>query len=100
MTERIVLSGKMPKNFYVNSDDIIATREQLPETFEDLTKLCKFYISDKLKVEKDNIRIKVNNGWIFFDICGDIVCEPSCVIIAEKRSPYQMFEIIKNLVGE
>ena len=74
--------------------------EQEPENFEELTENCKVYISDKFKVEQDNIRIQVNKGWMFFDVCGDIVCEPSCVIIAERRTPTQMWQIIRNLLGE
>ena len=33
MEEKIVLTGNIPKNLFVNADDIKATREQHPETF-------------------------------------------------------------------
>lgn len=76
---------------------IIKREETVPETFEELTNLCKNFISDTFKVSHDSIGMKVNNGWMFFDISGDIVCEPSCVIISEKRTPAQLFQIIKSL---
>lgn len=75
----------------------IKKEETVPETFEELTTLCKKFISDTFKVSSDSIGMRVNNGWMFFDISGDIVCEPSCVIISEKRTPSQLFQIIKSL---
>jgi hypothetical protein len=56
-------------------------REQVPETFEELKELCKDITVD-LKVCKD----------------GTIYCKEHC--IAKNRTPQQMWQIIKNLIGE
>lgn len=55
--------------------------EQVPETWEELKELCKNITID-LKLTKD----------------GKIYCYE--LLIAENRTPQQMWQIIKNLIGE
>ena len=55
--------------------------EQVPETWEELKELCKNITID-LKLTKD----------------GKIYCYEH--LIAENRTPQQMWQIIKNLIGE
>lgn len=56
-------------------------KEQVPETFEELNELCKDIEVD-LKLTSD----------------GKIYCYE--YLIAENRTPAQMWAIIKNLVGD
>jgi len=56
-------------------------KEQVPETFEELNELCKDIEVD-LKLTKD----------------GKIYCYEH--LIAQNRTPAQMWVIIKNLVGD
>jgi hypothetical protein len=56
-------------------------KEQVPETFEELNELCKDIEVD-LKLTKD----------------GKIYCYEH--LIAQNRTPAQMWAIIKNLVGD
>ena len=104
MKERIVISGKMPKNFYVNSDDIIATREQVPETWEELKELCKdlegLYKNYNIEVFDDAIFV-LDSKIILLKVYDDgEIKDSGSEVIAENRTPQQMWQIIKNLVGE
>lgn len=56
-------------------------KEQVPETFEELKELCKDLKVD-LKLTKD----------------GEIYCYEH--LIAQNRTPAQMWAIIKNLIGD
>ena len=56
-------------------------KEQVPETWEDLKELCKG-ITVGLKICKD----------------GTVYCYEHC--IAKNRTPQQMWQIIKGLIGE
>ena len=64
-----------------NNLDIDLKKEQIPETFEELKEMCK-NISVDLKFTKE----------------GTVYCYEHC--IAENRTPAQMWEIIKSLIGE
>ena len=65
----------------LNENRIVAVKEQVPETWEELKELCKD-ITVGLKICKD----------------GTVYCCELC--IAKNRTPAQMWEIIMGLLGE
>lgn len=99
MKERIIITGNVPKNFYVNSDDIIAIREKVPETFEDLKELCKDLKDVDIEEadEMDVARIIIHNADLIY-------FEDEILMIAGFKKleikPEQMWTIIKSLVGD
>lgn len=106
MKERIVLTGKIPKNFYINSDDIIATREQVPESFAELKELC-LELNNKIKdisvncVYNEHILIQwYNDDNTDIDIYKDGTIFVENHLVADNRTPQQMWQIIKALIGE
>ena len=68
--------------------------EQVPETFEELKELCKnikgCYIGENY--------INLSEKWLSFLNDGQIRC--LCYNITNNATPYQMWQIIKNLIGE
>ena len=65
----------------------------VPETFEELKELCK---------ELDNVDMTENAIFLIginFRKNGEVFDNDS-VIIAESRTPAQMWQIIKSLIGE
>ena len=78
--------------------------QEIPETWEDLLELCEQIENSKIEIvkEKDTIFITPKEHCFFriiVDISGDIVTNHYATI-AEKRTPAQMWQIIKNLVEE
>lgn len=74
--------------------------EKQPETFEELKELCK-----KIDISKsaDKIEIKLNcNDCLCVYKNGHICCmdENSNISLCYDRTPAQMWQIIKNLIGE
>lgn len=87
MKERIVVEADKEvyvvssKGITIRPTDFEHTKEQVPETFEELKELCKDITLD-LKICKD----------------GTIYCYE--YLLAKNRTPQQMWQIIKNLIGE
>lgn len=81
MKERIIVTNKRDIDFIETYKNVDYTKEQVPETFEELKELCKDIKGD-LKLTSD----------------GKIYCYE--YLIAENRTPAQMWNIIKNLTGE
>mgnify|MGYP003290976438 CR=1 FL=1 len=80
--------------------------EQVPETFEELKELCK-KLEPKLVNEdalyETAITKKIDKGYYAFYPDGTIIFKASNSInytVAEDRTISQMWEIIKNLIGE
>ena len=106
MKEIIVIEGNIPKNLYINADNIKAIREQVPETFEELKELCEELEGKKI--------ITTSTGIIIEDDCiefhglqflkSGIICHETEIdeglAIRLNRTPQQMWNIIKSLVGE
>lgn len=76
--------------------------EQVPETFEELKKLCrnfegvKFFYDTVAGVEYINI-----NDTIAFNENGLMLAmKNNFDVLVKKRTPAQMYQIIKNLIGE
>lgn len=100
MNERLVIEGNIPKNLFINADNIKTTREKIPETFAELKDLYKE--EDISKSDKE-IEIKLNdNDSLHFYKNGHICCmnEDSNLSLCYDRTPNQMWQIIKNLIGE
>lgn len=107
MKERIIIDKEKviafrPKGLdvysqeYVEEIDVIENTkkvEQVPETFEELKELCKKYI---LKIISDIIYCY---GGLSFHKDGTIKDNDKS-IIKINRTPAQMYQIIKNLMGE
>lgn len=91
MKERIVIEGNMPKNLYINADDIKATREQIPETWIELLELCAKY------EELDTVDFILIKG-VWFNKDGEVKIGEE--VITEKMSAANMWQIIKSLIGE
>jgi len=78
-------------------------KEQVPETWEELKELCK---KENISKCEDEIKIKWHNNTslYFYEKYGEIICkdEDSCIemTIGYDRTPAQMWNIIKNLIGE
>lgn len=72
-------------------------KEQVPETFEELKKLCKKLKEEDILVTNDCIVFRDLN----FDKSGMIsVPDSGYFAISIGRKPAQMWAIIKNLVGD
>ena len=78
------------------------TKEQVPETFEELKELCKglkgieFFYDKVACVEYINI-----NDVIAFNENGlMLTAKHNYDILTKKRTPQQMWQIIKSLIGE
>lgn len=71
-------------------------KEQVPETFDELKQLCKD--NDKIGIGLEFI--EYDNFTIVFKREGKILGCGDDLIIAENRTPQQMWNIIKSLIGE
>ena len=74
-------------------------REQVPETFEELKKLCK---GKDISAENEEIIIMSHDDtWLTFrEQDGEVFLESETglsILLGYKRTPQQMWEIIKNL---
>ena len=106
MKEIIVIEGNIPKNLYINADNIKAIREQVPETFEELRELCKELEGKKIITTSTGITIEDDciefHGLQFLK--SGIICHETEIdeglAIRLNRTPQQMWNIIKSLVGE
>ena len=106
MKERIVVDNRiyLNKEDFIEVEDIITdnltaakyTKEQVPETFDELKELCKD--NDKIGIGLEFI--EYDNFTIVFKREGKILGCGDDLIIAENRTPAQMWNIIKNLIGE
>ena len=118
MKERIVIKDEIFADFLIKNKDnhsisaspkVIMDRcrvEQVPETFEDIKQLLH---NDKEVFNKSVKKIEISEFMIEIHfklqtICflhnGEIV-EPNCLRpIVTGRTPQQMWQIIKNLIGE
>lgn len=76
--------------------------EQVPESFEDLKELCKD-IKEVTITEEGHINIDLvyftEDGEIYTYIEGVLTSSLS-LPVAKNRTPAQMWEIIKSLIGE
>lgn len=87
-TQKTVLFGKEKKI------------EQVPTNWEELKELCK---EKDISEDDDKIQIKLNyNDYLYLHKSGHIYCmdEDSNISIGYDRTPQQMWQIIKNLIGE
>ena len=106
MEERIVIPkdkikvltscGHFPANGYFTFEKEDAEVKQVPETFDELKELCKD--NDKIGIGLEFI--EYDNFTIVFKREGKILGCGDDLIIAENRTPQQMWQIIKNLIGE
>lgn len=74
--------------------------EQVPETWEELKELCK---DVDMNESYTTIKIKINdNDYLYFYKSGRICCMDgdSCLSLGYDRTPKQMWQIIKSLIGE
>ena len=106
MKKRIIITEDNVGNVYINTDIKLRgtqTVEQIPETFEEFKEMCK--IEDMSECD-DEVKIPWHNNTClyFYEKDGEIICkdEDSCIemIIGYDRTPQQMWESIKNLIGE
>ena len=109
MKEIIVVENKafLNKTDFVCIEDIVKdlkveyTKEQVPENWEELKELCKTI--SKIETIKDNVYFIIENKIFFrgitFHLNGDIE-DFKGYVISENRTPAQMWQIIKNLIGE
>ena len=77
-------------------------KEHVPETWEELKKLCKGLKDVKISSRK-TIDIKCYSCWLDglrFDCLGQIRELNGFQCIALHRTPAQMWQIIKSLIGE
>lgn len=116
MKERIVIEEKTFKDFLLKHKDnheicsfsplVIMSRcrvEQVPENFNELIELCKNikgveFAGGKAKgeiIQVDNIWFAENGEIWGYNDEYTAICN-----IAKNRTPQQMWEIIKSLVGE
>ena len=90
-----------PQKYSVNGNCLYGkkdlVKEQIPETFEELKKLCKGLKEEDILVTNDCIVFRDLN----FDKSGMIsVPDSGYFAISIGRKPAQMWAIIKNLVGD
>lgn len=95
---------RFPVNGYFTFDKKDAEIEQVPENFADLQELCQ-----DLKGLCKNYNIEVFDDAIFvldsklvlLKVYDDgEIKDSGSEVIAENRTPQQMWNIIKNLIGE
>lgn len=72
-------------------------KEQVPETFEELKKLCKGLKEEDILVSNDCIVFRDLNFYKSGLIC---IPESEYFSISTGRTPAQMWTIIKNFIGE
>ena len=118
MKERIVVDNRI----YLNEEDFIEvedmitdnlttakyTKEQVPENFSDLQELCEKINSKKFVVDCGYttriIITEINFGrTITFYDNGLVIVSPDKdyeIILTENRTIQQMWQVIKNLIGE
>ena len=111
MKERIVVKDEIFAKFLIENKDnhdisaspkVIMDRckvEQVPTNWEELKELCRDI--KEIKVEEDYIEIHgvlIGSNMLF---CNDgaIFLNTDCCF-KEKATPQQMWQIIKNLIGE
>lgn len=71
-------------------------REQVPESFEELKTMCQDLKG--VEVYKKYICLQNLVFWYDGEICSSDNRDE--IIIAKNRTPSQMWQIIKNLIGE
>lgn len=104
---KVLTSGdRFPANGYFTFYKEDVEVEQIPETFEELCELCKG-LNDKIKdiqvscPYKKHIVIEwYNDDNTDIDIYEDGTIFVENHLVAEKRIPAQMWNIIKSLIGE
>ena len=97
MKDIIVIEDRDLVNHYKNSFDSKAKLVSVPETFEELKELCKGLKEEDILVTNDCIVFRDLN---FYK--SGIICVPDSEYfsISQGRTPQQMWNIIKSLVGE
>ena len=76
----------------------------VPENWEDLKDLCKDLGDKYMTIYDDSINLSypsINGGFnfsVYFNRNGEI--DVNCSIFSQHRTPQQMWQIIKGLVGE
>ena len=78
--------------------------KQIPDTWYDLRKLCQDLKNENIStLDEEAIvyEIKHEDKYIYLEFYnnGKIVANLGDDVIAENRTPAQMWEIIKNLIG-
>lgn len=91
MKERIVVTKKEDIDFIETYQNVDYTKEQVPETWTELLELCAKY------EELDTVNFIIIKG-VWFDKDGEVSIGEET--IAENRTPEQMWQIIKSLIGE
>lgn len=112
MKERIVIPkdkikvltscGRFPANGYFTFYKEDAEVEQVPENWEELKELCKG-IKEVTITEEGHINVDL----VYFTKDGEIYTYVEGVLtssiflpVSKDRTPQQMWQIIKNLIGE
>lgn len=90
--EQISGAGFDTIRFHLGTDKTL----EVPETFDELKELCKD--NDKIGIGLEFI--EYDNFTIVFKREGKILGCGDDLIIAENRTPQQMWNIIKSLIGE
>lgn len=105
MKEIIVVANKAFLNAtdFVCIEDVVKdlkveyTKEQLPETFEDLKELCEG--TKEVGVFTECISCNKLLFWSNGEISSE-TDDGEEIVYIENRTPAQMWQIIKNLIGE
>ncbi len=108
MKERIVITNKEDINFIETYQNVDYTKEQVPETFEELKELCKD-IKEKLikgiweiKIEEEFIYVR--RKWETKEICftsvGNMVSNNGWDLLMTNLTPARQWQIIKSFIGE
>ena len=102
MKERIIIEDSNIKNLYVNVDGAKVKREQVPENFEELKELCRD-IKEVTITEEGHINVDfvyfTKDGKIYTYVEG-ILTSSIFLPVSKDRTPQQMWNIIKSLIGE
>lgn len=95
-----------PQKYSINGNCLYGEKdlkkEQVPETWEELKELCKGLKGVEI-TSKKTIKIKCFSSWlegIQLDVNGCVRELFGYQAIAVDRTPEQMWQIIKSLVGE
>ena len=111
MKERIVIEGNIPKKLFINADGIKATKEQVPESWEELKIMCEELESQTMDVTcdvlEDEIDVTIWNidrsykvGFAEFYYDGDKVHLSMGTGFSIPIEIPKVWAFIKSLIGE
>lgn len=87
----------------LNENRIVAVKEQVPETFEELKELCKNLKSKFVTIYNNTITIdfpSINGGNNFYIHITEKEIDINISIFAQNRTIPQLWAFIKSLIGE